>query len=63
VATLRVRHPDSEWGLRNDRAKGGKARDIPLPQPVSQFLHSYVERYLFTLVESITPDTPLFWSS
>ena len=27
--------PDSEWGLRNDRAKGGKTRDIPLPQPVS----------------------------
>ena len=64
VATLRVRNLAPEWGLRNVRVKGGKTRDIPLPQAVTQFLHDYVERHLSTLVnEGITPDTPLFWSS
>jgi site-specific recombinase XerD len=36
VATLRVRHLDAEWGIRNVRVKGGKTRDIPLPAAVTQ---------------------------
>jgi site-specific recombinase XerD len=63
VATLRVRHLDPDWGLRNVRVKGGKTRDIPLPRVVSQFLQTYVAQHLPTLTESITADTPLFWSS
>jgi integrase/recombinase XerD len=64
VATLRVRRLDAEWGLRHVRVKGGKTRDIPLPQVVIQFLQTYVEQHLPTLTESITAaDTPLFWSS
>ena len=63
VATPRLRHLDPEWGLRNVRVKGGKTRDIPLPQVVTQFLQSYVKQHLPTLTESITPGTPLFWSS
>jgi site-specific recombinase XerD len=63
VATLRVRNLDPEWGLRNVRVKGGKTRDIPLPQAVTQFLMSYVDRHLPTLLQPVTPDTPLFWSS
>jgi site-specific recombinase XerD len=58
VATLRLRHLDPEWGLRNVRVKGGKTRDIPLSQVVTQFLQSYVKQHLPTLTESITPDTP-----
>jgi integrase/recombinase XerD len=63
VATLRVRNLDPEWDLRNVREKGGKTRDIPLPQAVTQFLISYVDRHLPTLLQPATPDTPLFWSS
>lgn len=63
VATPRVRNLDPEWGLRNVRVKGGKTRDIPLTQAVTQFLHDYVERHLSTFVDGVTPDTPLFWSS
>jgi integrase/recombinase XerC len=63
VATLRVRNLDPEWGLRNVRVKGGKTRDIPLPQAVTQFLMSYVEHHLQTLLQPVTPETPLFWSS
>ena len=30
---------------------------------MTQFLHDYVERHLSTLVDGVTPDIPLFWSS
>jgi integrase/recombinase XerC len=63
VATLRVRHVDPDWGLRNVRVKGGKTRDIPLPRVVTQFLQTYVAQHLPTLTDNITADTPLFWSS
>jgi site-specific recombinase XerD len=63
VATLRVRHLDPDWGLRNVRVKGGKTRDIPLPRAVTQFLQTYVAQHLPTLTEGIAADTPLFWSS
>ena len=63
VATLQVRHLDGEWGLRNVRVKGGKTRDIPLPGAVMQCLQAYVELVLARQVETIGPDTPLFWSS
>jgi site-specific recombinase XerD len=63
VATLRVRNLDPEWGLRNVCVKGGKTRDIPLPPVVIQFLMSYVEHHLRTLLQQVTPETPLFWSS
>ncbi len=63
VVTLRARNLDPEWGLRNVRVKGGKTRDIPLPQAVTQFLMFYVDRHLPTLLQPVTPDTPLFWSS
>jgi len=63
VATLRVRNLDAGWGLRSVRVKGGKTRDIPLPQAVTQFLEDYVTRHLPTVVDSTTPDTPRFWST
>ena len=63
VASLRVRNLDPRWGLRNVPVKGGKTRDIPLPTIVMQFLDDYVTQHLPTLVESATPDTPLFWST
>ena len=63
VATLRVRHLDAEWGLRNVRVKGGKTRDIPLPEVVTQYLHRYVAEVLAKECGAVTPDTPLFWSS
>ena len=28
-----------------------------------RFLHTYVERFLPTVLGSVTPDTPLFWST
>ena len=64
VATLRVRHLDPDWGLRNVRVKGGKTCDIPLPQVVTKFLQTYAAHHLLTLTDGgVTPDTPLFWSS
>ena len=63
VATLQVHHLDGAWGLRGVRVKGGQTRDIPLPAAVMTFLHAFVERRLAQEVESITPDTPLFWST
>jgi integrase/recombinase XerC len=62
-ASLRVRNLDRLWGLRNVPVKGGKTRDIPLPGIVRQFLDSYVSQHLPTIVETVTPDTPLFWST
>jgi integrase/recombinase XerC len=63
VATLRVDHLDTEWGLRSVLTKGGKVRDIPVPAPVMRFLHTYVQHVLMRELGSITPETPLFWSS
>jgi integrase/recombinase XerC len=63
VATLRVQHLDGTWGLRGVRVKGGKTRDIPLPSVVMKFLHAYVERVLIKQVETVEPETPLFWST
>jgi integrase/recombinase XerC len=63
VAGLRVRHLDDEWGLRGVRVKGGKTQDIPLPAIVTRFLQAYVERVLAREGETVTPETPLFWST
>ncbi len=63
AATLQVHHLDGTWGLRGVRVKGGKTRDIPLPAAVMAFLEAYVERVLRKEVESIGPETPLFWST
>jgi len=62
VATLQARHLDGLWGLRRVRVKGGRTRDIPLPEPVMRYLHAYVEQWLAPTVETLTPETPLFWS-
>ena len=40
VASLRMPHLDSDWGLRGVYIKGGKTRDIPLPSVVMKFLHT-----------------------
>jgi len=63
VASLQVRHLDGEWGLRGVRVKGGKTRDIPLPTAVNRFLQTYIERTLAKDMDTVTPDTPLFWST
>jgi len=63
VATLRVGHLDGDWGLRCILTKGGKVRDIAVPAPVMRFLHAYVQRVLMPTLGSVTPETPLFWSS
>jgi site-specific recombinase XerD len=62
VASLRLRHLDSDWGLRGVYTKGGKTRDIPLPSVIMKFLQTYVERVLTPEVGAVTGDTPLFWS-
>jgi site-specific recombinase XerD len=62
VASLRMRHLDSDWGLRGVYTKGGKTRDIPLPSVIMKFLQTYVERVLAPEVGDVTADTPLFWS-
>jgi integrase/recombinase XerC len=62
VATLRVQHLDATWGLRGVKVKGGKTRDIPLPTVVNEFLQGHVQRVL-SRVETIRPETPLFWST
>jgi integrase len=48
-------------GLRGVKVKGGKTRDIPLPA-VMTFLQAYVQRAL-ARVETVGPETPLFWST
>ena len=63
VATLQVRHVDGGWGLRGVRVKGGKTRDIPLPSAVTGFLETYLEGALTKEIATVTPDTPLFWST
>ncbi|HEX7549110.1 MAG TPA: site-specific integrase, partial [Candidatus Methylomirabilis sp.] len=63
VPTLRVGHLDDDWGLRGVRTKGGTVRDIPVPAPVMRFLHAYGQQVLLPELGSITPETPLFWSS
>lgn len=63
VATLKVRHLDPEWGLREVRVKGGKSRDIPLPMAVTRFLQEYIQQVLSKAGNNITPVTPLFWST
>jgi site-specific recombinase XerD len=62
VATLRVQHLDGTWGLRGVKVKGGKTRDIPLPAAVIKFLQAYLQRVL-SRVETVGPETPLFWST
>jgi site-specific recombinase XerC len=57
VATLRVRHLDPAWGLRDVPVKGGKTQDIPLPAPVNQFLSLFLERVLARECATVTPDT------
>ena len=62
VATLQARHLDALWGLRRVRVKGGRTRDIPLPEPVMRYLHAYVEQVVAPSVTTLAPETPLFWS-
>jgi integrase/recombinase XerC len=62
VATLQARHLDGLWGLRRVRVKGGRTRDIPLPEPVMRYLHSYVEQIVAPSVTRLMPETPIFWS-
>ena len=63
VATLQVRHLDPQWGLRGVRVKGGTLRDIPLPSAVARYLEEYVEQVLRKALDTVTPETPLFWST
>ncbi len=63
VATLRVGQLEGEWGLRGVRVKGGKVRDIPVPAAVMRYLAAYVQEVLTPEHGTVTPDTPLFWSS
>lgn len=62
VATLQARHLDGLWGLRRVRVKGGRTRDIPLPESVMRYLHAYVEQVVAPSVMRLAPETPLFWS-
>jgi integrase/recombinase XerC len=63
VATLQARHLDGLWGLRGVRVKGGKTRDIPLPESVMRYLHTYLKQIVAPKVGFVTPETPLFWST
>lgn len=63
VATLRVRNVAHEWGFRGVIVKGGKTRDISLPDVVTQYLEQYIDRILTKDNGVVTPDAPLFWSS
>lgn len=63
VAMLRVGQLDGEWGLRGVRVKGGKVRDVPVPEAVMRFLQSYAVEVLSPAQGPLTPGTPLFWSS
>ena len=62
VATLQARHLDGHWGLRRVRVKGGRTRDIPLPEPVMRYLPAYVEQLVAPTVPQLAPETPIFWS-
>src|SRR5690242_18119378 len=63
VAGLCVRNLYDGWGLRGVPVKGGKTRDSPLPAVVMEYLRCYVSEVLAKENGSVTPDTPLFWSS
>lgn len=63
VARLCVRNLYEGWGLRGVPVKGGNTRDIPLPGVVMEYLRCYVSEVLAKENGSVTPDTPLFWSS
>ena len=63
VATLQVRHLDGLWGLRGVRVKGGKTRDIPLPDSVMRYLHAYVATVVAAHKAVLLPETPVFWST
>ena len=63
VAGLCVRNLYGAWGLRGVAMKGGTTRDIPLPGAVMELLHGYVRAILEAETGSVTPSTPLFWSS
>ncbi len=63
VATLRVEQLDGEWGLRGVRVKGGKVRDVPVPARSCGSYSSYVTTILTPAHGTLTPGTPLFWSS
>jgi site-specific recombinase XerD len=63
VARLRLRNLDGEWGFRGVREKGGKIRDIPVPEPVMRFLYKYVNDVLRAENGTVDPETPLFWST
>jgi integrase/recombinase XerC len=63
VATLRIHHLDDTWGLRGVLVKGGRTRDIPLPEAVMHFLWTYVDQVVGQQVQTLNSDTPLFWSS
>ncbi len=63
IATLRVGQLERDWGLRGVHVKGGKVRDIPVPAAVMQYLADYVQEVLTPEHGTLTPDTPLFWSS
>ncbi len=58
-----MRHLDPQWGLRGVRVKGGTLRDIPLPSAVARYLEEYVEQVLGKALDTVTPETPLFWST
>ena len=60
VATLQARHLDGLWGLRGVRVKGGNTRDIPLPESVMRYLHTYLQQVVAGHVGVIMPETPLF---
>ena len=57
VATLQARHLDGLWGLRRVRVKGGRTRDIPLPEPVMRYLHAYLEQFVTPTVKMLTPSS------
>jgi site-specific recombinase XerD len=50
------------WGLRRVRVKGGRTRDIPLPEPVMRYLQHLIEQIVAPSVTRLTPETPIFWS-
>jgi site-specific recombinase XerD len=51
VATLQARHLD------------GKTRDIPLPESVMRYLHTYLEQIVVPKIGLLIPEMPLFWST
>ena len=63
AVSLRVRHLDWSWGLRNVPTKGGQTQDIPLPSAAMRFLKTYIHGSLIAELGAITSETPLFWST